>query len=185
MEPAPIAGTASLGIQLDDLHSEDERVADLDRYIRVVFALNEADGDSRKFTYYPAGLCKDILTQAPDKFWESFDFYKSKDNLDSDKLMCPDVESFELKFLQAQLQAYVMTCSDALDALKTGDPATECEQDRSVIESYINNKIDLNSIWLSQYFNLLDYRAGKEVTWNGFFRADSLIQTETRYYKNY
>mmetsp|Transcript_2024 Transcript_2024/g.2765 ORF Transcript_2024/g.2765 Transcript_2024/m.2765 type:complete len:83 (-) Transcript_2024:119-367(-) len=57
MDPVIFAGSASLGVQLNDLHAEGER-QELSRYIRIVFAMNRAGED---LAYYPGARCIDVV----------------------------------------------------------------------------------------------------------------------------
>lgn len=99
--------------------------------------------------------------------------------------MCPDFESFDLRYDTFRLEGYVMPCTYALDLLQSGDPESECEQDTSVVEEYVNLKVDLQTAWLSEYFSLDEYRAGNGMAWNSFSVVSNLLDTSAKYFSRY
>ena len=54
-----------------------------------------------------------------------------------------------------------------------------------MIDDYVNMQVDLQTTWLSEYFNLDQYRAGNGMAWNSFSVTSDLIDTSIKYYTKY
>ena len=146
-------GSASIGVYLEDLN-KDAQPTDLSRYVGIYFASRNLTTKERTETYLAPVLCSQIMTKVPQYFWNDLEEHSS---LSVDELYCPDTSSFTLDYNKYSIVAYVTTCADAKTILNQPGADTDCEQDQQTIEDYIHQKVDLNSVWISQYFNLKEY----------------------------
>ena len=92
--------------------------------------------------------------------------------------MCPDTESFNLTLVDEQLVAFVSSCTDVLEKLGTGDPKTDCEQDAAKVQEYVDKRIDVNSFWLGQLFDLEAYIKDGVLVKNIFERFSSILEVD-------
>ena len=146
MEPYVTDGHASLAIRIEDLHHGYE-MKNTSRYVRPYFSLRNTVNDTEVFLK-PA-LCRDVF-DAPDSFWTDFE---EDTNQPVDELYCPDLESVEYSPYQFII-AYISSCNDTLSVLGIGDPSTDCETDKEEVQFYLDNEIDVYSVWISEYFDL-------------------------------
>ena len=86
--------------------------------------------------------------------------------------------------------------------LGNGDPDTDCEPVTTEVKDMLNNRIDVYSVWISDYFSLSEYQKTRELAYGYFsefstplnidsdndhkeFLKYRLVETETSFYASF
>ena len=173
IEPFQSEGTASLGINLNDLHKGDA-LQNISRYAGLYFTERTSNEERTEVIFAPVP-CRSVLPDASEDFWADFE---ASNEIPSNDLLCPNTTNFSLEINYKKLVAYVTTCADAIEKLGVGNPDTDCELDANTISAYLNQKLRVQAIWLAQNFQLSKEKDEGVLQFNFFERYDTIMQVD-------
>ena len=139
----------TLAVSLLDFHDDEEK-QNLTRYVRpVIFTANSVDDGKlwTNVTLYEAVPCEEVFKDKPSALKE-FETYG--------QWWCPDIEQYTLAGQSGfTLFMTIQRCPSA--SRKLGFDISECEQDEEVIYDYLDGKVQANTKYVGQYFNIDNY----------------------------
>ena len=139
----------TLAVSLLDYHSEEEK-QNLTRYVRpVIFTANSVDNGKlwENVTLYEAIPCEQIFAGIPSAMKELESY---------GQWWCPDIPEYTLEGESGfTLFMTMQRCPSA--SRKLGFDISECEQDEEVIFDYLDGMVQVNTKYISQYFNIDNY----------------------------
>ena len=148
---------AALAVAFLDYHNETTQADDLFRYIRPVYLTAFSDDNGKGW--------EDIKPIEAIPCSEAFANKTENDGHDHHSLeaeietygpwYCPKVDDYKLMNGNGySLFMTIHTCQQAIALLGNGDAATDCENDESLRSSYVDGNIQVNTKYISKYFNI-------------------------------
>ena len=99
---------------------------------------------------------------------------------------CPKIDDYKLMNGNGfSLFMTIHTCQQAIELLGNGNATTDCENDEVVRAGYVDGKIQVNTKYISKYFNIQIYNEYSDLDYLGYQYAQTLLSENTLQHLSY
>ena len=177
---------AALAVSFLDYHNETSQVDDLFRYVRPVYMTAFSDDNGKGW--------EDIRPIEAIPCAEAFANVTADQNhmsLEAEietygPWYCPKVDDYKLMNGNGfSLFMTIHTCQQAIALLGNGDAATDCENNEAARSAYVDGNIQVNTKYISKYFNIDIYTETQDLEYLGYQYFQTLLYEETFQHLSY